>query len=188
MWISLWSFSFSIEQENLKEAGRWTLSLWAFLCEMENDCGIDENWSNICFWKLCVARCEVEQVSHALSQLMQVFLSEWGTGIPRYEWTCSAPVNVMNSLVASWSYFLSQNVTLAAHSDNWLPGVGFDKEWFSCLLGTGRSPSGDMFTVTSVWLTRSNNRWMFYHSLSLPFPFKLNKGTCFGNVVDFRLY
>lgn len=39
------------------------------------------------------------------------------------------------------------------------------------MLGTGGSPPGDMFTVTSVWLIRRNNRWMFNHSLLL----QLNK-------------
>lgn len=33
------------------------------------------------------------------------------------------------------------------------------------MLGTDSSPPGDVFTVTSAWLTRSNNRWMFNHSL-----------------------
>lgn len=112
-----------------------------YLYETEHDCGID---NGIVFFlligKLCEfrPRCEVQQVSHALSQSRLLFVSEWRTGIPRYEWTHSTPGNFTNYRVVSWSQLLSQDITSTAYSDSWLPaGVGFDKAWFSCLAPAG---------------------------------------------------
>lgn len=83
------------------------------------------------FIKLCVSKTWGSTSQWWIISVEAV--SEWRTGKPRYEWTCSAPGNVMNSWVASWSQLLSQDITSTVRSDSWLPGVGFDKAWFSCL-------------------------------------------------------
>lgn len=51
----------------------------------------------------------------------------------RYEQTCSAPGNVMNSWAAPWSRRSPQDIASTARGDSSLPGAGFDKAWFSCL-------------------------------------------------------
>lgn len=114
------------------------------------------------------ARCEVQQVSHALSHFRLLFISEWRTGIPRYEWTCSAPGNVMNSWVASWSQLLSQDITSTMHSDSWLPGVGFDEAWFSCTAQAVPHLETCLLLPQSDWHEAIIGECLTIYCLSLP--------------------
>ena len=108
-----------------------------------------------------------------------MFVSEWGTGIPRYEWTCSTPGNVTNS----WVSFLQSALITGYHfsSAQWqlTSWCGF-RHRVVLMLGIGKSAPGDVFTVTSAWLTRSHNRWMFNHSV---FPCTLDVRFFFTKVL-----
>lgn len=102
-------------------------------------------------------------------------VSEWRTGKPRYEWTCSAPGSVMNSRVASWSQLLSQDITSTVRSDSWLPGVGFDKAWFSCLVLASPHLEACLLLPHSDWQGAIKSDCVTIHCL--PPPPMLNKRT-----------
>lgn len=93
--------------------------------------------------------------------LVLLFASERGAGTPRYEWTHSPPGSVPNSPAASWSRSLSQDITSAGwQSASW---SGF-RPGMVLTPGAGRSPPGDVFTVTSSRLQEGSNRWTFSRS------------------------
>lgn len=118
------------------------------------------------FRKLCEFRAggEVQQVSHALSQLRLVFV-----------WMKNRYTKIWVNLRCTWEHrellgcFLKSALITGYHfsSAEWqlTSWCGF-RQGMVLMLGTVRSPPGYVFTVTSVWLTRSKTRWIFNHSPS----------------------
>ena len=146
-------FNFSVEHDQVN-------SLIVYLCTFN----INKNYKYV--RKSCEARYEVQQVSHAWSHLRLVFLSKWETGTPRVNLICTWERCELLGIFLK--QLLSQDITSAAHSDNWLPGVAFNKTWFSCLAPAGPHLETFLLSPQSDWQAAASGECLTIHCLCFP--------------------